>query len=199
MENTTNTRVESMNMDINDALFRYFNASKIAKKYRESKEGIILEGLMTEIKYIAKELLLHHDITCCSEQKDKHFEFQCRFHEECVIASYHTGDYAHLGMEQVEEFVTFLAYVKLQAFIDENRTCPTANRFEREITFILEYCKMNFSRNIYVVDYNEKLRGKLGRERTNVLQVEEDKDLSLGMPVQPQEIENDEQPENEEK
>jgi hypothetical protein len=107
MENTTNTRVESMNMDINDALFRYLNSSKIAKKYRESKEGIILEGFMTEINYIAKELLLHHDITCCSEQKDKHFEFQCRFHEECVIASYHTGDYAHLGMEQVEEFVTF--------------------------------------------------------------------------------------------
>ena len=31
------------------------------------------------------------------------------------------------------------------------------------------------------------------------MQVEEDKDLSLGMPVQSQEIENDEQPENEEK
>jgi hypothetical protein len=151
---------------------------------------------MIEINYIAKELLLHHDTTCCSEQKDKHFEFQCRFHEECVIASYHTGDYAHLGMEQVEEFVTFLACVELQSFIDENRTCPIANRFEREITFILEYCKMNFSQNIYVVDYNEKLRGKLAQKSTDVLQVEEDKDLSLGMPVQPQEIENDKQPEN---
>jgi hypothetical protein len=174
------------------------NASKIAKKYRESKDGMVLEGFMIEINYIAKELLLHHDITCCSEQKDKHFEFQCRFHEECVIASYHTGDYAHLGMELVEEFVTFLAYVELQAFIDENRTCPIANRFEREVTFILEYCKMNFSQNIYVVDYNEKLRDKLAWERTDVLQVEEDKDLSLGMPMQPQEIENDEQPQNEE-
>jgi hypothetical protein len=56
---------------------------------------------------------------------------------------------------------------------------------------------MNFSQNIYVVDYNEKLRGKLAWESTNVLQVEEEKNLSLGMPVQPQEIENDEQPENE--
>jgi hypothetical protein len=55
---------------------------------------------------------------------------------------------------------------------------------------------MNFSQNIYVVDYNEKLRGKLARESTDVLQVEEDKDLSFGMPVQPQEIENDKQPEN---
>jgi hypothetical protein len=161
MENTRNTHVMSMNMDINDALFRYINAYMIAKEFRESKEGIILEGFMTKINYIAKELLLHHDTTCCSEQKDKHFEFQCRFHEECVIASYHTGDYAHLGMEQAEEFVTSLASVELQAFIDENRTCPIANRFEREITFILQYCKMNFSQNIYVVDYNEKLRGKL--------------------------------------
>jgi hypothetical protein len=186
MEIITNTRVMSMNMDINDALFRYMNAFMIAKEFRESKEGIIIEGFVIEINYIAKELLLHHDTTCCSEQKDKHFEFQCRFHEECVIASYHTGDYAHLGMEQVEEFVTFLASVELQSFIDENRTCPIANRFEREITFILEYCKMNFSQNIYVVDYNEKPRGKLARESTDVLQVEEDKDLSLGIPVQPQ-------------
>jgi hypothetical protein len=44
----------SMNMDINDALFRYMNAFMIAKEFRESKEGIILEGFMTEINYIAK-------------------------------------------------------------------------------------------------------------------------------------------------
>jgi hypothetical protein len=135
MENIANSHVMSMSMDINDALFRYLNASKIAKKLRESKEGIILEGFMTEINYIAKELLLHHGTTCCSEQMDKHFEFQCRFHEECVIASYHTGDYAHLGMEQVEKFVTFMASFELQTFIDENKTCPISNRFEREIIF----------------------------------------------------------------
>jgi hypothetical protein len=57
---------------------------------------------------------------------------------------------------------------------------------------------MNFSQNIYVVDYNEKLRGKLAWESTDVLQEDEDKDLTLGMPVQPQDIENHEQPENEE-
>jgi hypothetical protein len=91
-------------------------------------------------------------------------------------------------MEQVEEFVTFLASIELQAFIDENGTCPIANRFEREITFILEYCKMNFSQNIYVVNYNEKLRGKLARESTDVLQVEEDKDLSMGCPCNPKKL-----------
>jgi hypothetical protein len=100
MENTTNTRVMSMNMDINDALSRYMNAFMVAKEFRKSNEGINLEGFMTKINYIAKELLLHHDTTCCSEQKDKHFEFQCRFHKECVIASYRTGDYAHLGMDK---------------------------------------------------------------------------------------------------
>jgi hypothetical protein len=42
MENTTNTRVMSMNTDINDALFRYMNAFMIAKEFKESKEGIIL-------------------------------------------------------------------------------------------------------------------------------------------------------------
>ena len=146
-----------ISMDINDALFRHLNAAKIAKEYRESKEGKILKGFMMELNYIAEKLLLHHDATCmfCSEQKDKHFEFQCRFHEECVISSYHTGDYAYLGMEQVEEFVTFKAAYELYTFIDENKTCPIANKFEREIDFILEYCRNSFSQNIYVVEYHE--------------------------------------------
>ena len=176
MKNTKKTRVMGISMDINDALFRHLNAAKIAKEYRESKEGKILKGFMMELNYIAEELLLHHDVTCifCSEQEDKHFEFQCRFHEECVIASYHTGDYAYLGMEQVEEFVTFKASFELQTFIHENKSCPIANKFEREIDFILEYCIDNFSQNIYVVEYNEA-----PQESSIVLQEEDDENISL--------------------
>ena len=174
MKNTKKTRVMGISMDINDALFRHLNAAKIAKEYRESKEGKILKGFMMELNYIAEELLLHHDVTCifCSEQEDKHFEFQCRFHEECVISSYHTGVYAYLGMEQVEEFVTFKASFELQTFIHENKSCPIANKFEREIDFILEYCIDNFSQNIYVVEYNEA-----PQESSIVLQEENDEQL----------------------
>ena len=39
MKNTKKTRVMGISMDINDALFRHLNAAKIAKEYRESKEG----------------------------------------------------------------------------------------------------------------------------------------------------------------
>ena len=42
---------------------------------------------------------------------------------------------------------------ELQTFIHENRSCPIANKFEREIDFILEYYIDNFSQNIYAVDY----------------------------------------------
>ena len=127
-----------------------------------------------------------------SEQKDKHFEFQCSFHEECVIASYHTGDYAYFGMEQVKEFVTFKASFELQTFIHENKSCPIANKFEREIDFILEYCIDKFSQNIYVVEYNEALQESsiaLQEEHDENISLEEevceedDKSLRLGMPM----------------
>jgi hypothetical protein len=101
-------------MDINDTLFMYLNAAKIAKKHRKSKVGIRLEGFMIELNYMASKLLERHDTTCCCKQNDKHFEYQCMFHEEFVMASYHRGDYAHLGMEQVEQFVTFMASYELQ-------------------------------------------------------------------------------------
>ena len=83
-------------------MWKYLNAAKIAKKHRESQEGKILENFMKRLNSILVELLEYHDKTCCSQQYDRHFEFQYMFHEEYVIASYHRGDYAHLGMEQVE-------------------------------------------------------------------------------------------------
>ena len=100
MENTKNTPVMCTSMDINDTLFMYLNGAKIAKKHREPKEGIKLEGFMKKLNSIAIELLEYYDKTCCSKQYDRHFEFQCMFHEEYVIASYHRGDYAYLGMDK---------------------------------------------------------------------------------------------------
>ena len=106
MENTKNTPVMCTSMDINDALSKYLYGSEIVKKHRESQKGQILENFMKKLNSIADELLEYYNTTCCLKQDD-HFGFQCRFHEEYVIASYNRGDYAHLGMEQVEQFVTF--------------------------------------------------------------------------------------------
>jgi hypothetical protein len=55
---------------------------------------------MKTLNRIAPKLVEnHHDEFFCSKQKDKHFEFQCISHKEYANASYHTGDYAHLGMK----------------------------------------------------------------------------------------------------
>jgi hypothetical protein len=97
-------------MNINDALLKYLNAAKITKKHRELEEGIILEYFRRRLNCIAIELRDYYDdISYCFEQNFRHFEFQCRSHEEYVVASYHRCDYTHLGMEQVERFVIFMA------------------------------------------------------------------------------------------
>jgi hypothetical protein len=59
----------------------------------------------------------------CSEQNFGHFKL-CRSHKEYIVASYHRCDYVHLGMEKLEQFVTFLAAYELETFIYEHETCP---------------------------------------------------------------------------
>lgn len=145
---------------------------------------------MKKLNSIANEFLKKYcELTCCSKQDDRHFGFQCKFHDEYVIASYNRGDYVHLGMKEVEQFVSFVAVYELKRFISENiETSDIAWKFDMGITLLLNHCIDNFSENIYVVDFNE---GHIAaQESTNVLQEEDAKSLSLGMPMHPQEDES---------
>jgi hypothetical protein len=111
----------------------------------ESEEGIRLEYFRRRLNCIAIELLDYYDdINCCSEQNNRHFEFQCRSHNEHAVASYHRCDYTHLGMEQVEQFVTFMAANELETFVYEHEDCTIASKFINAITSILQYCITNF-------------------------------------------------------
>ena len=82
----------------------YKNAIKVAL-FRESHEGRRLRLYMELLNEIANKLLnCHKEETCCSEYS-RHFEFQCPSNKvEPVI----TGNYAHLGMKEVEQFVLFM-------------------------------------------------------------------------------------------
>ena len=95
-------------------------------------------------------------------------------------------------MDEVEKFVIFMADYELYTFIEKHETCPTASQFKDLIAMILNICINEFDENIYVIDTTN-------RARSNVLQEEEDenismeekvceeddKSLSLGMPMQP--------------
>ena len=152
---------------------------------------------MSMLNHIANEILENHDdMNCCSKQKFRHFGFQCMFHEENVIASYHRGDYAHLGMEQVEQFIIFMGAYELKTFKDLNyEISAVARKHECVLDCTLDICINDFSENIYVVDFNEG--STTARESTNVLQEEDDKSLSLGMTMPPKEEYKEEQVEEE--
>ena len=100
----------------------------IAAEFRISFEGRRLKKIMRYLNEIANKLLnCHKEETCCSEYC-RHFEFQCPSNkDEPVIATYHTGNYAHLGMKEVEQFVIFMGADELNTFIDERETCPIAS------------------------------------------------------------------------
>jgi hypothetical protein len=160
-----------------------YENTMMAAEFRKSNEGKRLGEYIELLNKIASVLLNYHkEETCCSEYF-RHFEFQCPSNREHVIATYHTWNYAHLGMEEVEQFVIFMAAYELYTFIDEHETCPIASQFKVFIANILDLCILEFNENIYVVD----TRKRAAKESSNILQEEDDKSLSLGMPVQPQE------------
>jgi hypothetical protein len=66
-------------MNINDALFMYWNAADIAKKYTDSKEGIRWEHFRRKLNSIAIELDYYDDKNGCSEQNFGHLKL-CRSH-----------------------------------------------------------------------------------------------------------------------
>jgi hypothetical protein len=90
-----------------------------------------------------------------------------------------------------------MAAHELQTFINEQETCHVASKYKIVINTILYDCIADFGENIYVIDYDKRVRA--AQESTNILHEEDDERISLGMPMQPQEEENDEQLEKEER
>ena len=158
----------------------YENAM-MAAEFRKSNEGKRLGGYIELLNKIASGLLNYHEEEICCSEYFIHFEFQCPSNREHVIATYHTWNYAHLGMEEVEQFVIFMAAYELYTFIDEHETCPIASQFKVLIATILDLCIVEFDENIYVVD----TRKRAAQERSNILQEEDDKSLAWGCPCNP--------------
>ena len=125
----------------------YYKNAKIAVEYRQSEEGKRLGGYIELLNEIARTLLnFHNEETCCSKYC-RHFEFQCPSNKvEPVIATYHTGNYARLGMEEVEQFVIFMGAYELYTFIDEHETCPIASHYKVFIANLLEICIREFDK-----------------------------------------------------
>ena len=135
----------------------YYKNAMIATRFRESYEGKRLGMFMGVLDMIASgPPKYHNEEPCCSEYS-RHFEFQCPSNKvEPVIATYHTGNYAHLGVEEVEQFVIYMGAYELYTFIDEHETCPIASECKVTISNILNICINNFDENIYVVDTRKR-------------------------------------------
>ena len=135
----------------------YYKNAMTAAEFRQTEEGKRLGGYIELLNKIANDLLnFYEEEICCSEYY-RHFEFQCPSNKvEPVIATYHTGNYAHLGMAEVEQFVIFMGAYELNTFIDEHETCPIASQSKNMIAIILNICIDEFDENIYVDDTRKR-------------------------------------------
>jgi hypothetical protein len=142
------------------------NAAKIAKKYRESCEGKRLNSFLRLLNKATTELLAHYERSCnfcCGG----HIDFQCKSHEQHTISSYNTYSYVH-GMEEVEQFVSFMEAFELKTFLEDiYEISGFTHDCDFAISIILNHCIDDFSDNIYVLQYNN--RNHITQEDTSLL------------------------------
>ena len=137
-------------------------------EYQESEEGKHMKQLLKVLHDMADKLHRFHDINYCSQCFVKHFQFQCGYGIEHIIATYHKMNHAHLGMKEIEELVAYMAANEMDSFIDaKSENCPFTAKLKCISSFLLKYCTENFSDNAYVLCY-ENL-SLAARESTNIL------------------------------
>ena len=133
---------------------------------------------------VATELCDFYDRTCCSKQKDKHFSFQCKNNIDPTIASHLNGGFVKYGLEQSNQYSTFLGAYDIFSFISEKpETCAKAGKIRKTSSYLFNYCLKKFSGNFYITQFVKKT---LAAQGINFLQEEDDKEISLGMPMHPQ-------------
>ena len=161
--------------------------------YIFSQERIHIEKLIECISEIAKKICELYNVSCCTKQNDNHLYYQCKS-SNSFITSYLEKHYDYLDMRLVDQFVAFMGAHEVDFLINKKyETCAVARDLKEISSIILTHCKENFSDNAYVMDYAKNILAAM--ESTNVLQKEDDKSLSLGMPMHPQEEGSDEEKE----
>ena len=177
--------------------------------YVFSPEKKNLRKLIGWLNECAKRLCGLYNVSCCTRQNDKHLYFQCKCSDNSIIASYHKDNNC-FDIRLRDQFIAFMGAHEVDSIINKKyKTCEVARDLKETSSMLLEQFQETFSDNAYVIKYKEITLAAM--KRTNILQEEdddnisleeevceeEDKDLSLGMPMQPQE--DDEQLENEER
>ena len=161
----------------------YFKKYDAYSEYQSTKEGNRVGKLLKALHKIANQFCELHGITCCNRRVVKHSHYQCKYNSDPIIACYREDECLCPDIEQVEKYIAYVGAHEIDSLLDKFLAIShVAREMKGQVSIILQICKKEFSDNVYV-----KERILAATESTNILQEEEDKNLSLGMPVQPQE------------
>jgi hypothetical protein len=129
--------------------------------------------MMSYLKDVATKLCDFYDITCCSGQKNKHFGFYCENNVDPAIVTNLKGGYHEYGIEQGNQYATFVGAYELFSFINEKpEICAMASKVMKTIFYLVNFCLENFHNNYCIDQFVKNLFA--GKESTNILQEEEE-------------------------
>ena len=94
-------------------------------RHRLSEKGRLLQYHINSLLCYACNLCGMCDFTCCSKNPKKHLPYLCEFDDNEILSSYTKGVYSYYDIEQIEEFVVFLADLFLCAILFATFACVT--------------------------------------------------------------------------
>jgi hypothetical protein len=149
-----------------------------------------MHELLIHIKHFAIDLCELHDVTCCTGECYKHSHFQCKHNSDPIIASYWKSRPLCHDIEQVEKYIAYIGAHELDSLINEKIvTSHEARVMKGHLDIILQIYINEFSYNAYVINYKETTLA--ATESTNILQEEDDENISLEEEVYEEEKEED--------
>jgi hypothetical protein len=147
-------------------------------EYRATKEGERMDELLKHLNNIAIDFCELHDVTCCTRKVYKHSHYQCEHNSDPIIASYQECRLTCHDIEQVEKYIAYIAAHELDSLINEKlETSHEARIMKGHISILLQLCIEEFSDNAYVIKYKERTLAAM--ESTNILQEENDENISF--------------------
>jgi hypothetical protein len=127
-------------------------------EYYSFDEGKQIQGMISYLNDVATELCDFYDITCCSKQKNKHFNFWYGDNDDPAIATILKGGYLDYGLEQGNQYVAFMGSYEIYSLIIEKpKNSAMGSKVIKTISYLVNFFLENFTDNYYVGQFVNNL------------------------------------------
>jgi hypothetical protein len=111
-------------------------------EYQSTEEGDKMHRLLGDLRIMVVQFCESHDETCCTRKLIKHYHFQCKYNSDPIIACYHEATFQCSDIEQVENYIAYVAAHEIDSLVDKYVAIfHEARAMKVHSSIILQFCK----------------------------------------------------------